>query len=613
MKKTYTDIISSVQSLLESKPLRIILLLLALCLIILFPGRQLLPTDSSFFEYHDATQAARIHDFVLNLQNGQVPPRIAPTFYYQMGFPVYNYYAPFAYWVTSGFVLLGLSIISALKLSFLLTLTGGFLTMFAFLQRRFSFYPAIAGAAAYASSPYFAVDMVVRGNLGECWFLVLFPLALYLIEINSQSKKRWVFVLTAVILSFTFSVHNIFSLFSLPLLLLYSLLFSNRWNNMLAIALGLGGASYFLFPAVMENHLTQSVTQATSFIYSEHFLCPWQIWHSNWDFGPSLPGCDEDYMSFSLGKHHLLLGAAGVLIFVIQALYLGWRAIIKKEKVTIASLLVPMFFFFILIGFTFLTTYQSAVIWNALEQWFAVFQFPWRFLIFGMFGLAFFIAYLIHSMQKGIMQFEGMSVRLPLPVTKGMPLSIIAGAVMICISLIFISKRYYYKPPLEQAEYQKRYISEQYRAHGAAYNMKEYFSEHVDVENLLQTLYHGRQPVPFDYTKPTEGDISFKVVENSHFTKVIEVIEPGTLTLNIHYFPYWLIQSGDKYVIPQKFDLFGRPILSFDRPTRLTVTYQQTTIQLIGNTMTVGTILVLLHYLFLGIPRNIYTKIKSRR
>jgi len=96
---------------------------LALIAIFFFLGKELSPLDSRFFLVHDNTQGARIQEFALNLQKGIIPPRLAPDFSFQHGFPVFNFYAPVSYWIGAFFKLIGLSTVISLKLVFYLGLS----------------------------------------------------------------------------------------------------------------------------------------------------------------------------------------------------------------------------------------------------------------------------------------------------------------------------------------------------------------------------------------------------------------------------------------------------------------------------------------------------------
>ena len=88
-----------------------IVFVIVLLLIIFFLGRNLNPFSSTMFTFHDSTQPARVQQFVLNLKTLKIPPRIAPDFSFKLGFPVFNFYAHFSYWLTVLINLTGFGIV----------------------------------------------------------------------------------------------------------------------------------------------------------------------------------------------------------------------------------------------------------------------------------------------------------------------------------------------------------------------------------------------------------------------------------------------------------------------------------------------------------------------
>ena len=167
-----------------------IIIFLTLLILIFTIGKNLLPFEDRMFDFHDESQPARIQQFVLNIKSLQIPPRIAPNMSFNLGYPVFNHYAPFSYWVTSFINILGFDIFDSLKLSFLLAIILSFLFCFLFLQEFFDFKPSLLAAILYATSPWIAVEIFIRGNLGEVWFMALLPIIFWSLYKNSQSKNQ---------------------------------------------------------------------------------------------------------------------------------------------------------------------------------------------------------------------------------------------------------------------------------------------------------------------------------------------------------------------------------------------------------------------------------------
>jgi len=230
---------------------RIILFIFTI-LLIFFLGKILLPFSNYMFDFHDESQPTRVYEFVQNIKNMHIPPRLAPDYSFKLGLPVFNFYAPFSYWITSIINLIGFDIADSLKLSFLLAFVIAFSGFFKFLRLFFTLSASLVGAALYVSSPWIAVETFIRGDLGEVWFIALFPWALTLLYKNSVSNSRVVFISTALITSFVLTSHNILSLIGSILLFIFILFFKNRFKNLAAFFLAFLISAYFLIPAFFE-------------------------------------------------------------------------------------------------------------------------------------------------------------------------------------------------------------------------------------------------------------------------------------------------------------------------------------------------------------------------
>lgn len=528
-------------------------------------GCSLLPWSKTMFEFHDQTQAARIAQFTVNLESLQIPPRMAPDFSYGMGYPVFNFYAPFAYWVGSVLSLAGLTTIGALKVSFLLALFSAFLGMYLFLKEQFDEAASLLGASLYVTSSIIPLEIFVRGNLAELWFLALFPTALYLLMRNARENSKRTFVMTALSLSFLLTVHNVMSLLAGVLVVIFIGLLKHKKRNILALMLGTLAGSYFLIPALLESRLTYATTVAAMTNYADHFLCVKQLWKGMWGFGGSVPGCVSDGMSFALGKLQWVLGmvGGGALIFTLYKKR-SLRSYIEHSDQARISL-----FFAVLTGVSlFLTLYQSAFIWKIFEPLLSLFQFPWRFLVFGVFGLAYFGAYGGNFLREKISKVSDKAWAL-----------ILFG---LCIGAMANSFMLFKGQAVNNTLYESMYISNNYIRNSVAYKIPEYLPKTADY--AFWRSFEDKNTVPY-----SDGQF-------------------GKETLNIHYFPYWKIRVDDKEVVPNKFDSFGRPIMVIPSGSELLVTYEQTAIEKFGNGLTLVVIMLLVG---IALNNRLWTRIKN--
>lgn len=536
---------------------------------LVFLGKGFLLFSGDVFGYHDITQAGRVSEFVTNLRSLQLPPRIAPSFSFGMGYPIFNHYAPFAYWVTGLMTLIGVSTPLALKLSFFMAVVVAGVSMYFFLNEYFHEYSALVGGVLYASSPYIALEIFVRGNLAELWFLSLLPLVLFLShKVVSSSSNRW-FIALAFSFSFLMTAHNALSIIGGAFVLLYGLLFHNK---KVVYALGVGGllSAYFLVPAVLELASTHATSIATQTSYIDHFVCPRQLWNSPLGYGGSTAGC-SDGMSFQVGKVLLSVGVVGILLYIFRHL----RYVVKHTSMRIENRHVIT-----LCGLTLITLFlslgMSQPIWEALDSFLELFQFPWRFLGFFVFGLSFFAAYAVNHTRY----------------IKYMWVLVAAVA----LTAILLGAQFFIPNPdktWSNEDFMNEFVSKDYLRNEIVYRVPEYVPTSVDIDAWLNTQGNDVTNEPLIvqdgelFTTITESPFSFEVGTSSR-----------SFLINKHYAPYWNIHLNGEKRIPTDFDELGRPIMTTDaEKTIVKVTYTQTSLQWLANMLTlVGVALLLLPY-----------------
>ena len=535
---------------------KIIIFFIALSAVFFFLGKELNPLDPHFFSFHDNTQAARMQEFALNLKSGIIPPRLAPNFSFQHGFPVFNFYAPFVYWMGGLFQLFGLSAVLSLKLVLFFGLFASFISFFLFSSVFFGFWGGILGASVYSSSLWMAVEIFVRGNVGEVWFMALLPLALYLLIKNDSANKRPLFLFSCITLSFLFTVHNVLSLVSIIFIAAYSLGLKHKKRALISLVLGLLLSSYFLIPAIIENRLTYASEIASRTKYADHFLCVWQLWKANsWSFGGSGVGCMNDDMSFQIGKIHILLAAIGIGLF-----FLALRKRGKKKE-----LFIPFFILGTTLFTAFLTISASKPVWDLFSPLMSVFQFPWRFLPFVVFGVAYFVSRIPSELANKRIE--------------------IISSIILSLILLFSSSKFFSRPwKYTLDEYKSMFLTDKYVQQKAAYEIPEYFPQYGDYAKWRT----------YDTSSNGFGKNYLNYKINKPFIKEI-ITEEKTITLPIHYFPFWEIYVNGKKTVPENFDTLGRPFLS-DLPPHsdIVVRYNETPDEKTSNVITLITLITLM-------------------
>ena len=339
---------------------------------------------------HDDLQVGRLYQMNLCWQDGQIPCRWVPDMGYGYGYPLFNYYPPFPYYLGEIFHLLGFSFINSAKILFVLALF--FSGFFAYLlgKELWGKYGGWVSAVFYLYAPYHAVDVYVRGAMNEFWGLVFFPALFWAIyKFIKKENKVFVFWL-AVFTGLLFLSHNLMAFFITPVLVAWAFFLiwylKKSFKTLLWLVLGgawgLGLAAFFTLPVFFERTFVHVETMFIGYFnYLAHFVDLYQLFFSRfWGYGASVWG-PEDGLSFSLGHPHWLVGLIAFGLFT-------WLWFKKRQK----EFFLIAFFFILFLITAFLTHQRSSFLWSLIPV-LSKMQFPWRFV-----GLAtFFVSFLAGS------------------------------------------------------------------------------------------------------------------------------------------------------------------------------------------------------------------------
>jgi len=330
----------------------------------------------------------RLHQLVIALREGGFPVRWMPDAAYGLGYPLFNFYASFPYYLAALLSLLGGGYTTALKLTQILGMLAASAAMYGFVRRATrNEAAALLSAAAYTYAPFHLVNVYVRGDsLSEFWAFVFYPLIFWaLLSLRERPSVRR---LASLALAYGCLVltHNISAMIFTPFIVLYGLtLLSSMKANRLrflslclaAGALGLALSAWFWVPALLERGRVQLQEMATGYFhFSEHFrwadLVQWRIY---FDYT-----IDGHHTPFSMGLGQALLVAGGVVVILIW----WWR---RPEIQSVSACLV-------LLITTWMITPLSRVVWENIPL-LQLTQFPWRFLSVQAFGAAWVTGFLV--------------------------------------------------------------------------------------------------------------------------------------------------------------------------------------------------------------------------
>lgn len=547
-----------------------ILTVIILCLGVLLPL-----FHTGFFTMHDDEQIARLFDLDQTIKAGNIPPRLAPNLGFGYGYPFFNFYPSFAYYVGEVFHVMGFGYIVSTKLMLATGFLLSALFIYIFAKEFFGKLAGIVAAVAYTYASYHAVDVYVRGAFAEAFAFVFLPLIFWTIYKLSK-KQTWLFVtLLSLSIAGLILSHNLIAFMSAPFIgvwFLYAFLLSanrKRFVTFFTIAflLGLGLSSFFWLPSYMEKDYTL-VNILTSELanYSLHFVCVHQLWESPVGYGGSIPGC-YDGISFEVGKIQIFASVVAVLL----SLYF----LVKKkldQKVQVTLLFGGLFLLSI-----FLTVKFSKPIWDSLSPLWYV-QFPWRYLLISAFLSAVLCASVVGFVRNNTIKI----------VT-----SVLIAVLIIGLSISrFTPERFFNATDqsytnTEKIRWETSSLAYEYVPRGIKTTMSEIGTTKIDIT---------KGEIATQAATVLSGSMNIQTVKNLPQDKKFQVtvVTSGVLQINTYSFPGWRVfvnGKETKYEDNNKLKLIQIPL---DKGSySVEAKFLDTPIRSIGNTLSVISIIVI--------------------
>lgn len=481
-----------------------------------------------FFSIHDDEQIGRLFDLDQALKAGHIPPRIVPNLGFGYGYPFFNFYPPFAYYVAEIFSLMGFSYIVSTKVMIALAFILAALFMYLFSKEFFGKVGGIVSAVLYTYAPYHAVDAYVRGALAEFWSFVFLPaIFLSFYKLAKTHSLKFIILSGFFIACFILS-HNLVALMSSSFIFVWFifLILTNKnkskflFNIILSIFLGLGLSAYFWLPSYFEKQFTMVNLLTTELAnYNQHFVYLRQLWDSPWGYGGSIYGL-HDGLSFQVGKIHLILTAIG--IFSLLHLF-------KRKSKTYMLLSVFYLLFFVSI---FMTTFYSKFVWDSIQPLWYI-QFPWRFLLFCAFTSSFIAGSIFTINFSKVIKFT------------------IAGLILF---VVIYSYKDFFQPQkyfldakdkdytsLEKLRWDTSRMAFEYVPKGIATKKSSIGNTIVDIE---------KDEIADKSYKVIEGELEVEVIEEKPHIKKFQIIanKQGIFRINTYSFPGWKVYLDGKVV-----------------------------------------------------------------
>lgn len=507
--------------------------------------------SSGYFPLHDATQIERVYEMKQAIADGQFPVRIVKDLGYGFGYPIFNFYSPLPYYLGGMLALTGIDVILSTKIMFIIGILISSITMFFLGKHLFGKLGGLISAVFYTYAPYHALDIYVRGAVGEYYAYAFLPLLFFGLLKNGLLTTA--FSLALIILS-----HNITAMIVAGFFVLYMLFNFLVFRNLrklssllLAFCLGLAISAFFWLPAVFEASFTNVQSQISGGAdFHKHFIYLDQLWDWPWGFGGSAGR--QSGMSFKIGKIHLIAGLLGIICIFLKKI--KW----KKE--------IPFFIFILIIlaSSVFLLLPGSVFIWEAIPLM-AYIQYPWRFLVFIVFSLSLFSGgVLIYISRRS--------------------LRIISTLSLLIILLVFGIK--YFQPKEIFTLDQNKVISKE--------NLRWQVSKISD--EYLPIAFNkpkDKNQVASSFITSKDGFAVKKEIRKSNRASA-EIItqKSGYLLLNIAYFPGWQVYVNGKV----QNIILDQGLIKIEVPkgiSQVEAKFTNTPIRNIGNTITILTCIAL--------------------
>jgi hypothetical protein len=346
-----------------------------------------------FYEPHDLHHFADIYQMVRALQSGQIPPRLGPDFIFGYGYPLFNFYYLLPFYLGALWFFLVGSLTASFKFVFIVSVILSVFGMYLFLREFLGKWAALAGAALFLYTPYRALQIYVRGAMGEALGLSLLPFALWgIVRLIKKPRSKKLIAGLSLINAALILSHNYLWAMASPWVVLLALLLIKKQQEKKAVVglistglLSIGLTAYWWLPALLENKL---VSAKTPFLLIDHFPFIRQLIIPSWGYGSSVWG-PGDEISFQIG----IVNLAVVLVFLVMFIF-GQKSLKKKKHLLISLWALTGFFVSV-----FMMNIRSYPLWK-LIPYHDLIQFPWRLLMFTTLFTSILAALLIETLKE---------------------------------------------------------------------------------------------------------------------------------------------------------------------------------------------------------------------
>lgn len=525
-----------------------------------------------YFSHHDDLQVMRVFEMRKCFLDLQIPCRWVPDMGYGNGYPLFNYYSVFPYYI--GAVLSFIfGFLGAAKLLFIIPLFLGSFSIYLLAEELFGIYPGLLASVLFTFAPYHALDTYIRGDITESFAISLIPLTFYFVlKLTKQSSIKYLVGLSVSLAIFLTS-HNIMTLLFLPPLLLFIFyqLALEKWKNLFIVIsgliLGIGLASFFIFPAYLEKNLVQIENLIRLDLdFRAHFVTINQLFFSRfWGYGASSPGTN-DTISFQIGWPYwwIVVGSVAIFLFNLRS----------KQK--------PNFLYVYLLGIfifsVFMTHIKSAFIWEKIDV-LKFTQFPWRFLSVTIFSASLLGAYCVQNFKESQKKY----------------ITVLLIILTVALNWNYFRPKAFYPNMTDQAKLSGKLWEDQQKA-----SLLDY---------LPKTAVQPRESAPENPILISgEGIISRFENKSNSWQFQIKVLDSAKIEVPVFDFPIWKVTINGQDTGYSNKNYLGRIAINFDKRGDYFVSgkFEDTLIRRVSNIITLLSFLILLRLIFYGKIKKLF-------
>jgi len=328
----------------------------------------------------------RLMEYDTVLRDGVWYPRWAPDFFYGLGMPLFNYYAPLTYYVAEVFHLLGAGYIDSLRLFAVAAMVVSGLGAYVYFRTLLSPLASLLGAVVYMYVPYHLVNLYYRGDLAEYAAYTWFPLILWAVTRLVQRRSFGYVFAGSVSYGALILTHNLSAFIFSGFLVIYCIAALVRehqaeaavWRRMAANVLRLGAmaafawalTAFFWVPALAEKSLVDFDRLLVHYDFREAFPTLQELLSTSLIHQYGVVFRTSDVYGYKLGVLQVVFLVVGLVLLV-----WGRRRFAPGPRIeAAASMLVAAISLFFIFP-------VSTWVWENAPL-LSLAQFPWRFLAF---------------------------------------------------------------------------------------------------------------------------------------------------------------------------------------------------------------------------------------